>query len=92
MDPREVANLFTQHKMVFARQFAGAGAAFQCANCGDRKLIKQGPDGAYYGSRTTVVGPGHDVTDTVPADFDAWCPAAPQTRPDHFDQGTQEGK
>jgi len=95
----EAADLFTQHKMVLKQRFTpenGWGergfSGYECANCGERKYISKGEDGIYYGSKTTVVGPNHEITEQAPADFNAWCPAAPQNRPEHFDKGTQEGK
>jgi hypothetical protein len=96
----DASDLFTQHKMVLTHKFddirlndgVHSSAGYECANCGERKVIDKSPDGIYYGSKTTVVGPGHDITEQAPADFNAWCPSAPQSRPEHFDKGTKEGK
>jgi len=88
----DVASLFTQHKMALVRRFSNGSAGYECENCGDRKTITKGQDGIYYGSKTTVIKPRHEVVESAPADFNGWCPAAPQNRPDHFDTGKAEGK
>lgn len=71
----------------WAKNFTGV----DCKNCGERKGITT-INGQHYGFKTTVVGPGHDITELAPADFHAWCPNKPTNRPEEFNTGTMEGK